>query len=62
MARQVDVRQRRCRERAAGIPGQAAIAHLGKTPQSLDHCKHMLDARTLVKSFACGDFSRINAF
>jgi len=41
MACQVNIRQgQRCKG-PAGILGQAAIAHLGKAPQSLDHGKHV---------------------
>src|SRR5690606_37656848 len=41
---QVDVGQRQRRERARGVLGQAAVAHLGEAPQALDYAEHVLDA------------------
>jgi hypothetical protein len=52
MAREVDVGQGQCCERTACILGQAAIAYLRKTPQSLDHRKHMLDTGTNLRLIA----------
>src|SRR5512139_3615186 len=42
---QVQVRQRKRREQPRGVLGKAAVAHLRKSPQSLDHVKGMLAAR-----------------
>src|SRR5690606_23470780 len=40
----VQVRQRKGGEQPRGVLGQSAVAHLGKTPQALDHMKGMLTA------------------
>ena len=46
LSAEVDVGQRERDERARGVLGQPAVAHLGKAPQPLDHAEHVLDART----------------
>ena len=51
-ARQVNIGQSNSGEGAGGVLGQAAIAHLGKAPQALDHRKHMLDPRTDLRLVA----------
>lgn len=44
LACRVDVCQAQGHERARGVLGQPALAHLGKTPQPLDHREDMLHA------------------
>jgi hypothetical protein len=46
MARQVNVGQRQRRQGATRILRQAALTHLRKAPQALDHREHMLDPST----------------
>src|SRR5687768_6767726 len=44
-SQQVQVGEREGSEQSARVLGQAAVAHLGKTPQALDHMKDVLAAR-----------------
>ena len=45
-AAQVNVGQRQGRERPRGVLLKPAVAHLGESPQALDHRKDMLDPGT----------------
>lgn len=40
---EVDVGQRKRGERTRGVLSQAAVTHLAKPPQALDHAEHALD-------------------
>ncbi len=45
VARQVNVGQRQCRERTRRVLFQPTLSNLAKSPQPLDHSKHVFDPR-----------------